>query len=100
MKHALFCLLALTVLLNFSCTKNVESSPIPAIEKSVETPSPPPLPEKFERRFIRDEMEQVGRFSNLEEDVSKTFFKVQGFSIKKDVVQKTDEIDSPVTGKL
>lgn len=98
MKLALFYLIIFTLSLGLSCDKNVESSPIAENEIVKATPQPSPMPDKFEEKQIYEEMQKIGRFSNFEEDESKTLFKFQDFTIKKDVVKKSDDIGSPVTG--
>jgi len=101
MKIAVFCSIIFASLLNFSCRQNVESSPNSSnssYEKLVDVTRPTPTPEKFEKKQIYEELENPGRFSNFKEDELKTSFNFQGFSIKKDVVIKSDGIDSPKTG--
>ena len=79
MKIALSCLIALTALLNFSCTKNVESSPISTSETRVEIPQPAPTP--FE-------------YKSIKEDEKPDSLEYAGYKIKKVLVKKTYE-DNP-----
>jgi hypothetical protein len=100
MKITLFCLIIFTAFLNFSCQRNVESSPVAENEKTVELPSQRPTPENFGEKQIDDEMQIIGRFSNSDEDELNILVKFGNFTIKKDVVIKSDGFDSPETGVI
>ena len=86
MKTALFCLIVLMSLLNFSCRRNVESSPIAANEKFVETPQPAPTTEKFEEIDIIDQFAagQDNRMTSLD---------FEDYRIKRVTVKKKDDFD-------
>src|SRR5215203_4356215 len=100
MKTAVSCLIISTALLNFSCGQNVESSSVAANEKPAEIPIPISTPDRFGEKMIKDEIDSIGRFSNYEEDESKTAFKFQGFQIKKEVVMRSDDIGSTLVGVI
>jgi len=62
MKTALSCLIVFTVLLNFSCGRNIESSPVAANEKPVETLQPA-MPQ-FSRTPVKyEEFDIIEKFS-------------------------------------
>lgn len=100
MKIALFHLAIFTALLNFSCSKNVESSPISTDRNVQPTDAPSSAPEKVEAKLIHEEIEKLGRFSNFPEDQHQSVFKFEDFRLKKSIVKRSDGEGSPVVGVI
>ncbi len=70
---------------NLSCQKQVFSSPVSSNERMVEIPKPTPTPEKFEKIYVIDAMD----------DNSHSLLEFQDYQIEKVTVKKSDEYDNP-----
>ncbi|HEY8561522.1 MAG TPA: hypothetical protein VIL74_14195 [Pyrinomonadaceae bacterium] len=94
MKTAICCLVILTAWLNFSCSRNVESSPISENEKPAEvilisTPQPAVSPEKYE------EFDIAGQFAWFRNNDTPPTIEHNGFIVRRVGVTKSDEFGSP-----
>lgn len=84
MKLTVFILIVFTVFLNLSCQRAVSSSPISPNEKIAEIPKPTPTPEKFEKIYIIDAMN----------DDESSLLEFQDYKLEKVTVKKK-EYDEP-----
>jgi len=91
MKIALLGLVILTGFLNFSCGKQVESSPIAAYEKPAEMPQTVSTPEKYE------EIDIIEKISRMEAGNEPTPLEFGDYTIKPVTVKKKEDDESPET---
>lgn len=82
MKIAVLNLIIVSAFLNFSCGRNVESSPVSVIEKPAETPQPVSTPDKYEEIDI---IEQFSTMAAENEPAPLNFgdYKIETVKVKK-----------------
>src|SRR5262245_44025603 len=92
MKSILYCLILLTIFFNFSCQRQVESSPVAENEKVAETPQPTSTPSEDEG------IDLIEKFSTADQDNPPNSLKINNYKIKKVIVKKQPDKESPITG--
>lgn len=92
MKVAMFCLVVLAAVANFSCRQSVESSHIPVNEKTGEIIKPAPTPIEYE------EIDIIEQFSRMSVGNNPEALEFRDYKIEPVLVKKKYDEDSPVAG--